>query len=93
MCWCSGTFRSRWFTPGPIPEGYRPALLPKDVELKNEAGRFAARFVDRGDRLAVSVELVLTKDVYAPEDYSALKKLIETAVGALSQPIVLERQP
>ncbi len=88
-----GAFAARYQKTLGYPEGYRSALLQKDVELKNDAGRFVARYMDRGDRLEVSVELVLAKDVYAPGDYPALKKLIETAVGALSQPIVLERQP
>jgi len=88
-----GAFAARYQKTLSYPEGYRSALLPKDVELKNDAGRFVARYVDRGDRLEVSVELVLAKDVYAPGDYPALKKLIETAVGALAQPIVLEKRP
>ncbi len=73
------------------PDGYRPTLLPKDLTFKNQAGSFSARYRDEGNALVATIRIVFNRDVYAPEDYPALKKLIQTAVGNVSQPIIFEK--
>ncbi len=75
-----------------FPEGYRAKLLPKDVSLENAAGSVEARFVSKENGLGVRLSLVVKKDVYSPEEYPALRELLNTAVAALNQPIVLQKQ-
>jgi len=87
-----GAFAARYEKTIQGPEGYRPVLWPQDVRLENEAGRVEARFEDQGGMLKATIELVVDKDVYSPEEYPALKKLIEAAVGAVTQPIVWEKK-
>jgi len=87
-----GAFATHYEKTIRYPEGYRPALLPKDVSLENEAGRVKAHFMNQEGAVKAEIELVVRKDVYAPEEYPALKKLLEAAVGALSQPIVWEKK-
>ncbi len=87
-----GAFATRYQKTIRYPEGYRPALLPQGVSLENPAGSVRASFEDRGDAIEAVIELVVAKDVYPPEEYPALKKLLEAAVGALSQPIVWEKK-
>jgi len=88
----TGAFAARYEKTIRYPEGYRAVLLPQGVNLENEAGSVQARFEDQGDALKVTIELVVAKDVYPPGEYPALKKLFETAVGVVSQPIVLEKK-
>ena len=80
--------KTLWF-----PEGYQAKLLPKDVTLDNQAGRLEARFTSDGGGLKVDLKLVVPKDVYSPEAYPDLKKLLNATVAAVNQPIVLEKKP
>jgi len=87
-----GAFTARYEKTIRYPEGYRPALLPQDASLENGAGRVQASFEDQGDTLKVRLVITVTKDVYPPETYPELRELILTAVGAVNQPVVLEKR-
>jgi len=87
-----GAFAARYEKTIRYPEGYRPVLLPQGVRLENEAGSFEARFDDKGDALSITLDLVVVKDFYAPEDYPALRALLNAAAGAVTQPIVWEKK-
>ena len=88
-----GAFAAEYHKTLRFPEGYQAKLLPKDVTLENQAGRLEARFTSDGGGLKVDLELVVPKDVYPPEAYPDLKKLLNATVAAVNQPIVLEKKP
>ncbi len=88
-----GAFSARYEVRLELPEGYAPLLLPKGAALQNEAGRFTSRYALEDGALVAMLDLELSRDVYPPEAYPALKALIETAVGNVQQPVVLQQQP
>ena len=87
-----GAFSARYEKRIAYPEGYRLALLPRNVALENEAGSVRVNFKDQGGMLKATIDLVVAKDVYSPDAYSALKELFETTVAAVSQPVVWEKR-
>lgn len=87
-----GAFRAEYEKTLRFPEGYRAKLLPQDVSLDNDAGHVEAHFALADEGLRAQLTLVVKKDVYAPEEYPALRKLFNTAMAAMNQPIVLQKQ-
>jgi len=88
-----GAFTAEYHKTLRFPKGYQAKMLPKDASLENAAGSFEARFTPDGEELKVDIKLVLPKDVYPPEAYPDLRKLLNTTVAAINQPIVLEKKP
>lgn len=66
-----------WETAITIPDGMQVARLPDDVTIANDVGRYTASYrTDGSQRIMVSRNLVIGRDVVAPEDYKLLEKLL-----------------
>ncbi len=87
-----GAFAAEYEKTLAFPKGYRAKLLPRDVSIENAAGSVEARFVSKENGLLVRLALVVKKDVYAPEEYPALRELLNAAAAALAQPVALEKR-
>jgi hypothetical protein len=73
-------------TPRPVREG----RVPKGRSIENAIGRFSSRYaIGQGGVLVVERELSLAKDVVAPEEYGALREVLEAAVLDARTPIFL----
>ncbi len=66
-----------WETAITIPDGMQVARLPDDVTIANDIGRYTASYRTVGSQpIMVSRNLVIGRDVVAPEDYKLLEKLL-----------------
>ena len=66
-----------WETTITVPPGMQVARLPDNVTIANDVGSYTASYrKDGSQRIVVNRNLVIGRDVVAPEDYKSLEKLL-----------------
>lgn len=77
-----------------IPEGYEVAELPKsqNMILPNKGGKYQFIVGQQDEYIQVMVRLSLSKTVYLPEEYPALKELFNQVVAKQQEQIVLKEK-
>ena len=73
-----------------VPDGWEIVHLPAPISLGNAAGRFVRSVEDDGEGgLVISHELELTQAVIAPQDWPALRMLLNASDAAASRTVLL----
>ncbi len=77
-----------------IPENYIVKELPKNkaISLPNNGGRFILKTVKSKNTVNISVRLYLSKKVFFPEEYSALKEFFKQIIIAENNYMILEKK-
>lgn len=65
-----------WNTVITLPRHFSVTHIPKNRRFKNLAGRYFSQYKLRHGKLYVSRTFVINKDVFAPDEYLALKALL-----------------
>ena len=65
----------RWDVRLTVPDGWRIARLPQDVRVDNPVGRYQARYRVEGQTILVQRQLLVERNVVAPDEYAALEAL------------------
>ncbi|MGD0430387.1 MAG: DUF3857 domain-containing protein [Acetobacteraceae bacterium] len=80
---------SGWDTTLVLPPGTTGASLPPDVDLATPVGHYTARYQQDGGAITVRRNLVISRQVVAPDAYPDLEKLIYAALVDARATIVL----
>jgi hypothetical protein len=64
-----------------FPQGIGIDEIPQNVEFENPAGSYRSSYRQEGNALRVKRALVILKDLYAPQEYAALKELIAKSLN------------
>lgn len=75
-----------------LPEGHSVSRLPNAIRFSNDAGAYTSQYERQGDDVIVTRQLVLAKDVYQPEEYAELERLIYKPLQDFRDVVVLEQQ-
>lgn len=79
-----------WETAITIPAGLQVTRLPDDVTIANAVGSYTARYrSDDRQRIVVTRNLVIARDVVAPEDYKSLEVLLYAPIVDVRAVVVL----
>ena len=79
-----------WETTITIPAGMQVARLPDDVSIANAVGSYTARYrSDDRQRIMVTRNLVIARDVVAPDDYKSLEALLYAPIVDVRAVLVL----
>ena len=65
----------RWDVVLTIPDGWRITRLPQDVRVENAIGRYEAHYRAEGQTILVRRQLIVQRNVVAPDEYAALEAL------------------
>lgn len=76
-----------------LPAGYAPLQLPPDVKLASAFADYAVQYSFAAGRLKARRELVVKKNVVAPEEYAEFKKFYNSIVKEDARQILLKRTP
>jgi len=74
-----------------VPEGYRLLRTPTAIDVSTIAGSYTATYTTNGTELVVQRKLVLNKDVYAPDEYPAVRELLQKMLQDLRAPLVFTK--
>jgi hypothetical protein len=80
---------SGWDTTLVLPPGMTAASLPADVDLTTPVGHYKARYEQDSGTIIVRRNLVIARQVVAPDAYPDLEKLIYAALADARATIVL----
>ena len=87
----AGVVDSGWETTIALPAGLNVARLPQDVNLVTPVGHYAAHYSHSNGTITVWRNLVIDRQVVAPEDYPDFERLIYAPVVDAQATIVLTR--
>ncbi|MBC7636831.1 MAG: DUF3857 domain-containing protein [Acetobacteraceae bacterium] len=65
----------RWDVALTVPDGWPIARLPRDVVVENIIGRYEAQYRAEGQTIYVQRQLIVRRNVVAPDEYPALEAL------------------
>lgn len=76
-----------------IPAGYTVESLPEDINviLPNNDASFQYLIRDKNQKISIVATLKVTKNLYPPEEYPALRELFASAVQKMQEQIVLKK--
>jgi hypothetical protein len=74
-----------------VPEGYRLLRTPTAIDVSTIAGSYTATYITNGTELVVQRKLVLNKDVYVPDEYPAVRELLQKTLQDLRTPLVFTK--
>ena len=79
-----------WESSIDVPASMQVARLPDDVTIANAVGRYTARYRNEGpQRIVVTRNLVIARDVVPAEDYKALEALLYAPIVDVRSVLVL----
>jgi transglutaminase-like putative cysteine protease len=81
----------RWTTTIVLPAGITAARLPSPVALASSAGRYSARYERQGSEVRVIRHLVIDHDVFQPNEYPDLERLLYGALDDVRSTLTLSR--
>lgn len=76
-----------------FPESVSIENLPPKIEFENSVGFYRSNFIKQENAVNVVRELIVKKDVIKPENYAALRELINKAINALNSEISYRADP
>lgn len=76
-----------------FPESVSIENLPPKIDFENAVGSYRLNFTKKEDAVNIVRELVIKIDVIKPENYAALRELINKAIDALNSEISYRADP
>jgi hypothetical protein len=87
----AGVLDSSWETTIVLPVGMSVARLPRDIDLRTPVGHYVARYKQDNGTIEIWRNLVIDRQVVAPEAYPEFERLISAPVMDAHATIVLTR--
>ena len=72
-----------------LPKGYELYFLPENFSYKNRVGSLSVRWNEEGNKLKMTMKMVLNKSVVPVNEYQDLRELFNTTVKTLRNQIVV----
>ena len=80
-----------WATTITLAPGISATRLPSDIDVRTGAGHYTARYQRDRDRVHVTRNLVIDRDVFQPGEYPELEQLLYTALDDTRTTLTLAR--
>ena len=77
-----------------VPKGYRVEEVPENVAytLPENGGKFIYKVTKMGQMLQVITKLVISKELFVPEDYETLKEFYNLIIAKHAEQIILVKE-
>ena len=76
-----------------MPTGYAVESLPENINviLPNKDAAFQYLIREKDHKISIIANLKISKTIYPPEEYEALRELFASAVQKMQEQIVLKK--
>ncbi len=77
-----------------VPEGYKVEEVPENVAytLPDNGGKFIYKVTKMGQMIQVITKLIITKELFVPEDYENLKEFYNLIIAKHAEQILLVKE-
>ena len=80
-----------WTTTITLPPGIAATRLPSDVDVRTAAGHYTAQYRRDGADVKIARNLVIDRDVFQPDEYPELERLLYAALDDSRSTLTIAR--